>query len=291
MTSRWMTSRWMTSFFCLKLLFFIVIILWEVDFMENKLLPDENEFQNWAEVFFEYDDSFWRQSVYEADFIPKELKKIDHNDKQKHDDYFIQVIKLMFNNLDKEMTMYALDENRKTSKYCGSCYSILVNRYNNIQSNHWVSFPNWHIFKVVLGFIFVISWVGIGYFMVAIQKQKPKLKFFANIIAGIFDTAACGFIVYSLIASASLFSVPVIVATMVSLVLRIIFAILIGKNIFKNKQSINYNNTMFYPMFRKIGDYLTRNKSLMQKQNSKEAGDKENRIETLNKKGEEINTK
>ena len=186
-------------------------------------------------------------------------KRDDQND----DDYLKSVIELMFKNLDKEVKMYSRDQNVLISEnqpdaYSGTCYKVLAESFGFIKQkpDYWQTFPNMYIFKVVLGFISVISWVGIGYFVAAIQEKKPKLESFANIIAGVFDTA----FIISLFFGAPLFSVPMIAAAMVSFVLRIVFAILIGKNIAENKKSIKYNNEIFFPTLREIFNYLSSNK-------------------------------
>lgn len=107
---------------------------------------------------------------------------------------------------------------------------------------YWRSFPNWAIAGYIFGFFSVISWVSMGYFANALHsattKDKSKFSVFINSLASIFDTAACGFILYSLIVGAPMFSIPMIIAAAVSVLLRVIFTVLIFNNIDENKKLI-----------------------------------------------------
>ena len=84
-----------------------------------------------------------------------------------------------------------------------------------------------------------------GYFANALRsattKGESKFNVFINSLAGIFDTVACGFILYSLIVGAPMFSIPMIIAAAVSVLLRVIFTVFIFKNIDENKKSIGEN--------------------------------------------------
>lgn len=245
--------------------------------MENKLSPGKNKFKEWAKFLYKHDYSLWGGSVYEADFIPK--KRDDQND----DDYLKSVIQLMFQNLDKKVTIYSQDQNVPISKnqpdaYSGTCSKVLAESCGFIRQkpDYWQTFPNMYIFKVVLGFISVISWVGIGYFVNAILLRGSKRKFLLNIFAGIFDTAACLFIIYSLVVGAPLFSVPMILAGIVSFVLRIVFAIRIGKNISetkRKKQEFEYDKAIFD----KIANFLEMNRPL-EPEYEKEKKKKKNKL-------------
>ena len=81
-----------------------------------------------------------------------------------------------------------------------------------------------------------------GYFANALRSAttegESKFNVFINSLAGIFDTAACGFILYSLIVGAPMFSIPMIIAAAVSVLLRVIFTVFIFKNINENKKLI-----------------------------------------------------
>lgn len=226
--------------------------------MENKLLPDDNTFKKWAEFCSTYRGDFWKTLEFEADFIPKK------EENQNEDDYLKSMIELMFKNLDKEVQYLSYDGTKDKMNCSGviAGYGSSVGKDFGYRGGdfHQDFFPDTYIAKVVLDFIFVISWVGIGYFVAAIQEQKSKLKLFANIIAGVFDTA----FIISLFFGVPLFSVPIILAGIVSLVLRIVFAIRIGKNISetkREKQEFEYNKAIYYEIF----DFLEKNRQQKQK--------------------------
>ena len=249
--------------------------------METKLSQDESKFKKWAEFCLKYNGDFWRNSKFEADFIQK--KKDDQND----DDYLKSMIELMFRNIaekDKKVKMFLhysqepIDTNCRFI-LCGGfarITTIFGHRDPNFDFDRY-ALPNMYIFKAVLGFISVLSWVGIGYFVAAIQSRESKLKFLANIIASIFDTA----FIISLIFGAPLFSVPMILAGIVSFVLRIIFVIHIGKNISKKKQKIKHDNGVFDEINVYLGQYMENPPG------QKDVGQNENEKHNIN---QEMNT-
>ena len=123
-------------------------------------------------------------------------------------------------------------------------YTEIKKRHQQ-KDGYWRYFPNSAIAGYIFGFFSVISWVGMGYFANALRsattKGESKFNVFINSLAGIFDTAACGFILYSLIIGAPMFSIPMIIAAAVSVLLRVIFTVFIFKNIDENKKSIGEN--------------------------------------------------
>ncbi len=131
--------------------------------------------------------------------------------------------------------------------------SLVKNRFTHA-NGYWRYFPNSAIAGYIFGFFSVISWVGMGYFANALRsattEDKSKFNVFINSLAGIFDTVACGFILYSLIVGAPMFSIPMIIAAAVSVLLRVIFTVFIFKNINENKKLI----TEYVNMDQILGD-------------------------------------
>lgn len=120
-----------------------------------------------------------------------------------------------------------------------------IKKRHQQENGYWRYFPNSVIAGYIFGFFSVISWVGMGYFAHALRsattKGESKFNVFINSLAGIFDTAACGFILYSLIVGAPMFSIPMIIAAAVSVLLRVIFTVFIFNHIYENKKLIAKN--------------------------------------------------
>ena len=160
------------------------------------------------------------------------------------------VYRLCFEQIDDECTL-PIKYEQNGQFYTAHPYKWLTrvctrikNRYKH-DNGYWRYFPNSAIAGYIFGFFSVISWVGMGYFANALRsattKGESKFNVFINSLAGIFDTAACGFILYSLIIGAPMFSIPMIIAAAVSVLLRVIFTVFIFKNIDENKKSIGEN--------------------------------------------------
>ena len=158
------------------------------------------------------------------------------------------VYRLCFEQIDYECTL-PIKYEQDGKFYIGHPYNWLTrvctrikNRYKH-DNGYWRYFPNSAIAGYIFGFFSVISWVGMGYFANAIRsattKGESKFNVFINSLAGIFDTVACGFILYSLIVGAPMFSIPMIIAAAVSVLLRVIFTVFIFNNIDKNKKLID----------------------------------------------------
>lgn len=160
------------------------------------------------------------------------------------------VYRLCFEQIDDECTLpIKYEQNGKF--YTAHPYKWLTYICTRITSlykhdnGYWRYFPSSAIAEYIFGFFSVISWVGMGYFANAIRsattKGESKFNVFINSLAGIFDTAACGFILYSLIIGAPMFSIPMIIAAAVSVLLRLIFTVFIFNNIYENNKLIDEN--------------------------------------------------
>ena len=125
-----------------------------------------------------------------------------------------------------------------------------------------------------------------GYFANALRSAidgESEFNVFINSLAGIFDTAACGFILYSLIVGAPMFSIPMIIAAAVSALLRVIFTVFIFNNIDENKKLIDEYFNMDQ-ILGDIGKYLEQHKP-------KEVQEPDKKVEEKPKEEKKINEK
>ncbi len=160
------------------------------------------------------------------------------------------VYRLCFEQIDDECTLpIKYEQNGKFYKaHPYKWLTYICTRITSLykhDNGYWRYFPSSSIAEYIFGFFSVISWVGMGYFANAIRsattKGESKFNVFINSLAGIFDTAACGFILYSLIVGAPMFSIPMIIAAAVSALLRVILTVFIFNHIYENKKLIAKN--------------------------------------------------